>query len=112
MGYHIHHAIVCTSWKDEHIEEAHKRASSIFKRHCVSSIIKGVVNGYRSFFIAPDGSKEHWNESDVFDDLRKQFKEWLVRENLFIDWAEIGFGGDEPKKNEYIEQGFYKEPVE
>lgn len=109
MGYHIHHAIVCASWNDKHIVQAHNAAIEIFENQCVSPLVKGIMNGYHSFFIAPDGSKEHWSKSDDFDEYRKKFKAWLIDRNLFLDWAEIAFGGDDPEENVYIEQGHYRE---
>ena len=103
MGYHIHHAIVVTSWQTKGINEAHRLALRHFG---VSSIVSplrgGLTNGYESFFVAPDGSKEGWPESDDMDIKRTEFKaalRELARRDLWVSWVEVAFGGDEPEIN-------------
>jgi len=109
MGYHIHHTIVVTCFDDAHILKAHGVARNLFG-NLVSDISNAGLNGFRSFFVAPDGSKEGWPESGTFDDLRHEFKGWLREQNLFVDWAEIAFGGDEPKRNtDVVVFGQYEE---
>lgn len=111
MGYHIHHTIVVTCWQSEMLKDAHERAVVLFGPLC-SEIIESALNGYGSFFIAPDGSKEGWPESMQHDDLRNRYKAWLKSANTFVDWVEVSFGGDEPDQNTMIlENGYYKEPT-
>lgn len=98
MGYMRHHTIVVTSFSDEKIRPAHDRAVDVFGS-TASSIVEGVVNGHCSFFIAPDGSKEGWPESDTGDRLRAEFIKWLDGQRFGdgsspFDWAEIQFGDD------------------
>lgn len=100
MGYHIHHAIICTSWDKEAILLAHNKANELFGT--VSELISGEVNSYNSFLIAPDGSKEFWKLSEEYDKKRKEFKEFLKKSNIYIDWIELSFGGDEPELNTQI----------
>jgi len=75
MGYIKHHSIVVTTSIDELIKSAHEKAKEIFGT-TVSEIIQSKINGYKSFFVAPDGSKEGWGESDTGNDNRKAFIDW------------------------------------
>jgi hypothetical protein len=113
MGYHIHHAIVVTSWSEQRIKAAHDYARIIFAKldACVSEITPAVVNGYTSFFIAPDGSKEGWPESNACDIARDEFFKKINSLDGYVDAVEVSFGGDEPsfnteiiRYNEYIEE--------
>jgi hypothetical protein len=94
MGYMRYHAIVVTSSSTE----AHEKAEEIFGE-LVSPIVYSVTNGYNSFFVAPDGSKEGWETSDNYDDKRKEFIEWL-RSQAYEDgsnsmkYIEVQFGDD------------------
>ena len=76
MGYIKHHGIAVTSAIDELIEEAHTQAKSIFKERA-SEILNSETNGYKSFFIAPDGSKEGWETSHKGDEQRDTFVKWI-----------------------------------
>ena len=63
MGYICHHAIVVTSSFEATLSDAWIKARQLFAN--VSPIVSSPLNGYRSFFVAPDGSKEGWDESDT-----------------------------------------------
>jgi len=89
-----HHAILVTSWKGEHIEEAHEKARELFNK-MVSEISPEVINHYRSFAIFPDGSKEGWLESEQGDELRERFISWLKEANLYLSWVEVQYGDEE-----------------
>ena len=98
MGYIRHHGIAVTSWNDELIKKAYKKATRIFKSR-TSNIIESDVNGYKSFFIAPDGSKERWEESDIGDVQRKKFKEWINKQayedgSNSLSFCEFFYGDD------------------
>ena len=98
MGYMRHHAIVVTSWSDEHIVAAHSVAKTLFS--AVSEIITSPVNRYKSFMVAPDGSKEGWDDSNSGDGRRANFVMWLDGQRFEDDssplaWAEIQYGDDE-----------------
>jgi len=99
MGYMRHHTIVVTSWSKDAITQAHYRAKSIFP--WVSPISPVVVNGYRSFFVPPDGSKEGWEPSKVGDKGRDEFIEWLEQVSDYCRWVEVQFG-DEERKNKVL----------
>lgn len=96
MGYIVHSAIIVTS-EFPSIVAAHDRAEAIFP--WVSCVSPAAVNGSRSFFIPPDGSKEGWPESDEGDQQRAEFIEYLRAQaypdgSSCLDWIEIQFGGD------------------
>jgi hypothetical protein len=76
MGYIRHNAIVVTSWEKDNIEKAHTKATKMFGR-LVTNITEETISGYRTFLIAPDGSKEGWDYSDKHDDLRAKYKLFL-----------------------------------
>lgn len=98
MGYIKHHAIVVTSWNRDAIFKAHFKATEIFK-DTVSNIVDGMINGYMSFFVGPDGSKEGWTDSDKGDENRAAFIEW-VNEQAYEDgsnklaFVEVWYGED------------------
>lgn len=75
MGWIRHHGIVVTSWNDESIEKAHATASGMFT--AVTPIVESKINGYRTFLVAPDGSKEGWADSELGDAQRDAFIKWM-----------------------------------
>ena len=97
MGYMRHHAIVVTSYSVDELYVAHKKAADIFPN--VSEITGETINGYRSFFIPPDGSKEGWDTSNVGDEKRDKYIEWL-NSRAFTDgsnllgWVEVQYSDD------------------
>lgn len=98
MGYMCHHAIVVTSWQHDLLEQA--RAKAVELGMSVSEITPEVTNGYRSFFVAPDGSKEGWDTSDNGDAARDALVAWLDAQRYDDDstplaWVEIQFGDEE-----------------
>lgn len=92
MGYTMHHTIVVTCWRREEVEKAHAFAVGLGMQ--VSAPVEGAINGDFSFFVAPDGSKEGWTDSDLGDLRRTEFKAWLRSGGLYCDWVEVAFGGD------------------
>ncbi len=97
MGIMAHHAIVITCYNEERIEQAVTQAKILFGGafHITPSQF-----GYYSILIAPDGSKEGWEDSDIGDCNRLAFVSWL-REQVFEDgsspfaWVEVRFGADD-----------------
>ena len=90
MGYMVHHAIVVTGY-DEHIQEAHAAALKVDKA-AVSDLTLTQVNGYQSFFVGPDGSKEGWKESDEGDTRRDAIVKAI--DKLPVSWAELTLGDE------------------
>lgn len=103
MGYFRHHAIVVTGWGD-YVEKAHDVAKAMFRVKAsplenhpicpVTDLTDEVVNGYRSFAIMPDGSKEGWDTSDQGEEVRADYVTWL-RKTDEVDWAEVQLGDEE-----------------
>lgn len=97
MGYMRHHAIIVTS-RSPYIHQAHEKAASIFPS--VSPVLESEVNGYDSFFIPPDGSKEAWPESYDGDIRRTSFVVWLDQQRYEdgstpFNWVVVQYGDDE-----------------
>jgi|SRR5216683_3332841 len=95
MGYMRHHAIVVTSYNEKNIKAAHEKALEIF-----GDSVTAMTNGYCSFFIAPDGSKEGWDTSESGDECRTLFIGWLNEQRFedrssSFDWVEVQYGDDE-----------------
>lgn len=96
MGYIAHHAIIVTSGFEADAIRAHKKAKSIGL--LVTEVVEQKLNGYYSFLICPDGSKEGWPESKFGERWREEWITWANsrRGKVFIDWALVRYGGDEP----------------
>ncbi len=97
MGYMRHHAILVTTWKEEYAAAAHEVA----ERHCksVSPVQESAINGYLSFAVFPDGSKEGWDESEEGDKGRAGLIAWLDSQRHSdgsspFDWVEVQYGDD------------------
>lgn len=96
-----HHAIVVTGF-GERIEKAHEAALAIFSEKSilgdppapVTPLTDEVVNGYRSFAVLSDGSKDGWDTSDRGDADRDRLVAWL-REDDYCVWAEVQYGDEE-----------------
>jgi hypothetical protein len=110
MGYIRHEAIIVIDHGySDGIEKAHKVAATVLAKHStlsdnfvelLSPIVSSVINGYRSFFIAPDGSKKGWTTADAADEARAEIIEWLkarrTHEYGYLDFVAVaGFGGDD-----------------
>jgi hypothetical protein len=58
------------------------------------------MNGFQSFFIPPDGSKEGWDDSNIGDLQRETMINWL-NEQAYEDgstpfrWVEVQYGDDD-----------------
>lgn len=106
MGTIAHHAIIVTG-SSESIERAREKAVEIFKVDPedhelfnrimghpviagVTNIVASGVNGYDSFMVAPDGSKEGWGLSDEGDKRRKELLDWLEAQGRY-DYAEVQY---------------------
>lgn len=95
MGYIIHDAIVVTAFTKAHIEEA-RLAAERCDLAC-TELVASPMNGYWSFLIAPDGSKEGWPDSIVGEQRREKWIAWVktcYARGVYIDWALVHYGGD------------------
>lgn len=85
--------MVITSAFNEEIKEVRK-----FAELCnlnPTDIMDSPYNGYMTFFIPPDGSKEGWQPSNDGDEERNRFKRFIRKRHLYLDWTEISYGGDD-----------------
>ena len=79
------------------------KALAIFGDVLVSELVSSGVNGIKSFFVAPDGSKEGWDAAEIGDAKRNEFIKWLETgrygsSDYAIYWAEVQYGKDLPTK--------------
>jgi len=96
MGMINHHAIVITSWDSQSITDALNKAKEIGLYTTV--IGASAVNGYLSFLVCPDGSKEGRELSSDFDAKRLEFKKWLrmmCSDDMHLEWVEISYSNDQ-----------------
>ena len=100
MGYMRHHAIIVTSWDELKIKIAHEVAQVFFPN--ITDIVKSELNGYQSFLVPPDGSKEGWEESNTGDKRRNEYIYWLNKQkhedgSSPLGWTEVQYGDDDKK---------------
>lgn len=101
MGYICHHAILVTSFSSKLTTNARNIASTIFFEamgspglSLITPISESYVNGYFSFSILPDGSKENWSDSEKMDACRDAFICWLKEHANQFSWAEVQYGDE------------------
>lgn len=97
MGYMRHHGFLVTCYKRSLIDEARLHAEALGL--VVSPVVESPWNGYTSFAVFPDGSKEGWEPSDEHDAARSSFATWLHRQRYSdgstpLDWIEVQYGDD------------------
>jgi hypothetical protein len=95
MGYIIHDAIVVTAFKKDDASSARTHAERC--ELAVTPLVASPMNGYWSFLIAPDGSKEGWPDSDLGEAQRAKWIEWArgcYDRGVYIDWVLVHYGGD------------------
>lgn len=93
MGYSCHTPVFVMGFQDEAVAEAHAAAVEIFGQAApVSPVLESPWNAWRSFYVAPDGSKEGGTGSTEGDRAREAFVAWLRaarRRGLWLQWLEI-----------------------
>lgn len=97
MGIITHDALIVTGFA-EAIADAHEQATALFQAFpgLVSPLSSRQMNGYQSFGVFPDGSKEGWDHSEEADRCRDELITHLRK--LGVDWVHIRYGeclGDE-----------------
>jgi hypothetical protein len=102
MGYMRHHAIIVTAsdygLAHEALKAAHDKATQL---EClVTPITDKGHNGYQSFLVAPDGSKEGWEESESGDHRRADLIKFMMTYRYEdgsspLEWVEVQFGDDD-----------------
>ena len=76
MGYIKHNVMIFTSWDKRNLIKVRKFATTLLGS-LVTNIKSSNVNSTFTFFIAPDGSKEGWTESDIADDCRQKIADFV-----------------------------------
>lgn len=106
MGYIRHDAIIATSWDDKYLRAARDKAEELGLQ--CSSFVESGTNGYVSFLIAPDGSKEGWPASAKGEEARAAWKTWAneqwTKRELYVYWAHVSYAGDETNDTKIVEQ--------
>lgn len=98
MGFILKHdAIVVTSCMDEWIDRAAAMARELGLQ--VLGPSGPLINGYRTFLVCPDGSKEGWVDSDTGDAKREAFLRYLDSVRLadgssHLEWVSVAYGRD------------------
>lgn len=106
MGVIIHDTIIVTGQQEE-VDKVHAKAKKLFNgkskdeffdpADLVSDVVAAKMNSFASFFIAPDGSKEGWPESDLYDGVREKFISYLdafIAKGNYVDYVVVRFGPD------------------
>jgi len=100
MGTIRHHNVVitCNDYAEDKILLTHRKATELFG-DLVSPIVITETNGYFSFFIATDGSKKNWGESDKGILKRKELCDFI---DSFADddsnpvrYVDVAYGDDD-----------------
>jgi len=81
------------------MEMVYAKAKELFGP-LVSEKVKTKLNGFISFFVAPDGSKEGWEESDYADKQRAELVGFIEEQQCSdggnpIKYAELFYGDDD-----------------
>lgn len=93
-----HHAIIVTATHSRVFDQAHAKAVELGME--VSSIVKSPVNYVRTFMIAPDGSSDGWDDSNLGDQRRKMFIAWMDYQRYNdgsgpLSWVEVQYGDED-----------------
>ena len=98
MGVINHNAVLATTWSETLADELQAWVDQLSEGEQNLFVRSSpVTNGYHSFALMPDGSKEGWEESDSGDLLRQRFIDRLSEDQYDDasspwDWVEVGFG--------------------
>jgi len=98
MGVMNHNVVIATTWSADRAKELQKWIDGLSNHERKLIVRTGSwANGYCTFIVAPDGSKEGWDTSDEGDALRERFIARLSTDNYEDDsspwsWVEVGFG--------------------
>ena len=100
MGLIQHKILVVTTCCEEDIKKYRDKALEIYNKDTdyylastITDIIISPINGYFSFMILPDGSKEGWEPSEVSDELLTEFIDVLDTDEVYyglFSYGELG----------------------
>jgi len=98
MGVENNEVIIATTWDDNAVLKVQEWIKSLPEdQRSLFAILPSIVNGKQTVFLAPDGSKKGWEESDrgklLRDEFIKQLKTFDYDDgsNPF-DFVEVGYG--------------------
>ena len=90
MGIINHNAVIATVGLDDDADKLRDWIDDLpSPERRLFSEQEGWAEGYRTFFLAPDGGKEGRKASDDGDDLRKRF---VAQLNDHFQWIEVSYG--------------------
>lgn len=95
MGVTVHDAIVVSAFRPEYAAAGHAKAVALGLQ--CSEILISSANSWHTFLIAPDGSKEWWDESDRADKARAEWIAWAREQwakDVYLYFAHVRFGMD------------------
>lgn len=102
MGYMKHEAVIVTTWFGQHDRmpdmDAFRASIPEQFRPLVIGPVLSVTNGYYTYALLPDGSKEGWDDSDIGDEVRMAFLDLFPER--YSDgssrhcWVHVAFGAD------------------
>lgn len=110
MGYIRHHAIIITGFDTDTLRELRLKCCELINKSfekedyfendvadsMVTDVLEARTNGYCTFAIFPDGSKEGWSTSGCGDMARDAIIEYIEEnKTLYVDYAEFFYGDDE-----------------
>lgn len=102
MGYRCHHAIIVSTNVPPELHKFYDEALKLFSLAGVSPIMHGPFNATDYFMVGPDGSRIGWAGSDLYNERRTQFIQFIeaTREEggLMVQWVEVRWGYDGPEE--------------
>jgi len=107
MGYHVHHAVLVSSWFRPDIEKA-RQFANVDLRMQTTAIATSDFNGLYTFVVTPDGSKEGWEASNIADAAREALAQWLSdSSNGNFKWALVEYGDEAGKPAQVLSSSQY-----
>lgn len=94
MGFFRHDFIIVGGFDEGLVAKLWADARDIFPWRMISPIVQGMANGYRSFFIGADGSKEGWEDSYKGDVARDKMLKCLESVGDGVNWCILSFPED------------------
>jgi len=98
MGMIQHRTLVLTSCEEKLLRKVNRKAKTIFKKHkllsCVAEIAGEGMNGYKTFFIAPSGSKLGWGVDQDHEAATNLLIERIsgLKDKELIEAVSVSFG--------------------
>lgn len=113
MGWHQHHAIIVTGWDESRMTYAHAYAANIIGMD-TTPLTRSSTNGFLTFVVVPDGSKEGWEESDRGNERRARFIEWLKSQAYYdgschFKWVAIVYGDESDRRTEVLDSSYHEQ---